>query len=225
VRKKVSRTLQILTSVEDILLIFDDYFSMDRRKGIELDDWLSVGTRKTTYYFVKKGVLNPDLTFKEKPKSVLKLIKNPWDGLWRFVVFDIPEKKSNYRDIIRRRLEYLGFKQLQRSVWFSPLPLRTLVKKIDKQIDDYDYLTVIEGKIYRDDPKNIVKDKWNIQVWKQDTLNWIGSVKNLGKIDRELHDKFWDLILDHPKVPLDLLPLSWPFEKMIKTFGSYKFLK
>ncbi len=128
-RKKRSKTLQILAAAEDLMLNFGDYFSRDRRKGTDLAEWLSIGTRATTYYFVKKGVLNPDLTFKEKPNSILRLIKKPWDGKWRFVIFDIPQKEVNFRNIIRRRLKELDFRQLQRSVWFSPLPLTQSCEK------------------------------------------------------------------------------------------------
>lgn len=45
-----------------------------------------------------------------------------WDGLWRIVMFDIPEHKRGARDAIRRLLKQLGFKQIQRSVWIHPLP-------------------------------------------------------------------------------------------------------
>ncbi len=217
-RKKRSKVLQILAAAEDIMILFDDYFSKDFRKGVNLDDWLSIGARGTTYYFIKEGVLNPDLTFKQKPKSILRLIKKPWDGKWRFVVFDIPQKEVNFRNIIRRRLKELGFKLLQRSVWFSPLPLGKVVKKLDKKIDDYNYLTVIEGKIYRDDPKRIIKNKWNTLIWQEKANMLIKELKSREKISDEDKNKFWELILEHPRVPLELLSKNWPLKNLVKFF-------
>lgn len=46
-----------------------------------------------------------------------------WDKKWRLVVFDIPEKIRGRRDYLRKELNYLGFHQLQKSVWVSPYPL------------------------------------------------------------------------------------------------------
>lgn len=48
--------------------------------------------------------------------------KRKWDGKWRVVVFDIPEKKRIFRDIIRDHLKVIGFKKLQNSVFIFPYP-------------------------------------------------------------------------------------------------------
>jgi hypothetical protein len=55
--------------------------------------------------------------------STLK-IKRPkkWDRLWRIIIFDIPEKKRLFRDIIRNHLKTIGFKELQQSVFVFPFP-------------------------------------------------------------------------------------------------------
>lgn len=51
-------------------------------------------------------------------------IKRPkkWDGLWRLVLFDIPEKKRAFRDILRDHLKKIGFRELQQSVFIFPFP-------------------------------------------------------------------------------------------------------
>lgn len=43
-----------------------------------------------------------------------------WDGRWRIVVFDIPEKSRNTRDFIRKKLEEMGFYQYQESIFVCP---------------------------------------------------------------------------------------------------------
>ena len=42
-----------------------------------------------------------------------------WDGVWRVVVFDIPETKRLARIIFRKKLRELEFTQLQKSVFVS----------------------------------------------------------------------------------------------------------
>lgn len=51
-------------------------------------------------------------------------IKKPkrWDGKWRVVTFDIPNKYKRVRDIFRMRLRQLGLYQFQESVYVSPYP-------------------------------------------------------------------------------------------------------
>ena len=43
-----------------------------------------------------------------------------WDGKWRVVIFDIPEKKRKVRDQIRRLFNQAGLYYLQDSVWVYP---------------------------------------------------------------------------------------------------------
>lgn len=45
-----------------------------------------------------------------------------WDGKWRLVIFDIPNKYKRVRDIFRLRLQQLGLYQLQESDYISPYP-------------------------------------------------------------------------------------------------------
>jgi DNA-binding transcriptional regulator PaaX len=45
-----------------------------------------------------------------------------WDGKWRTVIFDIPNKFTKVREALRRKLKDLKFYQLQKSVWIYPYP-------------------------------------------------------------------------------------------------------
>jgi len=59
--------------------------------------------------------INKDLFFSlqiERPSK--------WDGLFRIVIFDIPEDHKSVRDGIRRKLDQIGFIQIQKSVFAYP---------------------------------------------------------------------------------------------------------
>jgi len=45
-----------------------------------------------------------------------------WDGKWRLVIFDVPEKHKKAREALRRKLKDLGFVRLQDSAWVTPYP-------------------------------------------------------------------------------------------------------
>ena len=70
-------------------------------------------------------------TFKGKLK-ILKFLKRKkeWDGKWRIVIFDIPETKKIMRNFFREKLQWLGFKQLQESVWISPYNIADEVEEL-----------------------------------------------------------------------------------------------
>ncbi|MFH1631658.1 MAG: CRISPR-associated endonuclease Cas2 [bacterium] len=52
--------------------------------------------------------------------DTIKIHKIPWDGKWRIVVYDIPEKHRHARFVLRDKLKQIGFIKLQKSVWICP---------------------------------------------------------------------------------------------------------
>jgi DNA-binding transcriptional regulator PaaX len=53
-----------------------------------------------------------------------------WDKKWRVIIFDIPEKFRSSRNSIRYRLNKLGFKELQKSVFVHPFECFDIVSKM-----------------------------------------------------------------------------------------------
>lgn len=51
-----------------------------------------------------------------------------WDGVWRLIIFDIPEKLKIKREAFRGKLKELGFYLLQKSIWAYPYPCEKEVK-------------------------------------------------------------------------------------------------
>lgn len=58
------------------------------------------------------------LTFQVEKISIKSMKK--WDGKWRIVLFDIPEKYRKGRDAIRIALKRMGFCEYQKSVFIHP---------------------------------------------------------------------------------------------------------
>jgi DNA-binding transcriptional regulator PaaX len=50
----------------------------------------------------------------------IRIDKKSWDGYWRLLVFDIPEKNKHGRDALRRKIKQVGFHELQKSVFIFP---------------------------------------------------------------------------------------------------------
>ena len=59
-------------------------------------------------------------------------IKKPtrWDGKWRIVMFDIPEKLKKLRDSLRFHFQEIGLNELQKSVLVYPYPCNNEIEFI-----------------------------------------------------------------------------------------------
>jgi|SRR3989344_1460343 len=55
---------------------------------------------------------NLDIMTIQKPKR--------WDGVWRLVLFDIPESQKQERDAFAQKLKQIGFQSLQKSAFIFP---------------------------------------------------------------------------------------------------------
>jgi len=73
-----------------------------------------------------KSFIKITLTKKGKLKALnlqlnnIKNKKEKWDGKWRMIAFDVPEKYKRGRDALRQRLKGIGFRELQKSVFVTP---------------------------------------------------------------------------------------------------------
>lgn len=53
-------------------------------------------------------------------KKLLSRLLPVKDGVWKLVIFDIPEKHKYVRTVLRAKLKALHFKKWQNSIWISP---------------------------------------------------------------------------------------------------------
>ncbi|MEK7142982.1 MAG: hypothetical protein AAB785_02100 [Patescibacteria group bacterium] len=60
------------------------------------------------------------LTSKGRLRLIKKKLLKKWDGQWRIIAFDIPEKRRKTRDLFRFKLDDLGCRPIQKSVWITP---------------------------------------------------------------------------------------------------------
>ena len=69
----------------------------------------------------------------------IKNKKEKWDGKWRMVAFDIPEKYKIGRDALRRKLKKVGFCEMQKSVLVTPYNCKEEIAELVKffELDKY----------------------------------------------------------------------------------------
>jgi hypothetical protein len=87
-------------------------------------------------------------------KRVLKFnadrmaIRKPrrWDGYWRIVIFDIPEKRRRGREALRNKLKQLGFYQLQKSCFVHPFDCKSEIDFVSELFEVSPYVNFILAK-------------------------------------------------------------------------------
>lgn len=69
-----------------------------------------------------------------------------WDGKWWIVIFDIPRKHNNVRNVLREKLKNLGMRQLQESVFISSNPCREEVEFWACLYNANDFIHIIKAE-------------------------------------------------------------------------------
>ncbi|OGD87014.1 hypothetical protein A2870_01735 [Candidatus Curtissbacteria bacterium RIFCSPHIGHO2_01_FULL_41_11] len=122
--KKVKRIFRNLEK-QDLISVHED---SDGKVTITLTD---AGKQKALTYQIEKMQL-------QKSKT--------WDGIWRVVIFDIPEGKKKARDIFRRKAKSIGFYSLQKSVLVTPYPCKDEIDFLKHNFDIANHITYLESK-------------------------------------------------------------------------------
>jgi len=78
------------------------------------------GLELATKQSSKKGIF---LTLTPEGKKILRRNLPQKDGVWKLIIFDIPEKQKYVRVVLRAKLKALHFKKWQNSIWVSPYAL------------------------------------------------------------------------------------------------------
>ena len=86
-----------------------------------------------------------ELQLKESQLGKLRITKpTHWDGKWRILVFDIPDKShKRVRDVLRGKLKEWEFYPLQKSVWVCPWPCENEIQLMVELYEISRYVNVI----------------------------------------------------------------------------------
>ena len=158
-----------------------------------------------------------------KSYPALSLANKPWDGFWRMVVFDVPERKRQLRDLLRRHLKKLGFGRLQGSVYISPYDH-------GKSFLDFLQIKGLTGNVllmeskqkYLGKPEHLAKKAWDLQTIAEryqriiDKLGTRFGIQDQQKREeflKKTYRQYLEILADDPYLPKELLPKNWPAEK------------
>lgn len=98
---------------------------------------------------------NKALKFKLDEMEINKSAK--WDGEWRIVIFDIPEKFKKAREAMRIKLKELGFLELQKSVFVLPYECEDEINFIMEVFMIRSFVRFVRAKSFTNDEQLKIK--------------------------------------------------------------------
>jgi DNA-binding transcriptional regulator PaaX len=125
------QTLQLLEKIAEKNQISAKHLFNQLEVKIDYKDFYNTLFRLTQQELITKedDVGEIILKITDEGKKFLLRAKPVKDGVWKLVIFDIPEKQKYVRTVLRAKLKALHFKKWQNSIWISPY-------KMDSEIED-----------------------------------------------------------------------------------------
>lgn len=105
--------------------------------------------RMISYQEIAEGKIAVNLTEKGDRRRLeadfenIELKKKKSDGKWRLVIFDIPERNKNARDVFSRKLLQLGLTRLQDSVFVGPYPCKNEIDFLCHFLNISEFVTIV----------------------------------------------------------------------------------
>lgn len=153
--KKKSLTNLVLLALEksvDGYVAFEDFIYNPLLERPVKKSALALALKRLRQNGLVELISDKDLTYRltdsGKDKALWKKMMwedEPWDGKWRIVVWDIPEKRRVTRDLLRYKLKQLGFSKLQKSIWITKKNCTKVLQDFINQVGIKDWVKVFES--------------------------------------------------------------------------------
>jgi len=172
-----------------------------------------------------------------KRKFPLLFVRNKkWDRKWRLVLFDVAEKKKRTRENLRAKLKELGFAQLQKSVWITPLDFLQDFEEFVEEAQLSHWVILVETEfLFVSDVKEFAQKLWKVEkinnqyenlylefikikkIEKEKSLKKTGDrTVNLNSLLVSWRQKAIAVYFNDPFLPRELLPDKWWGDKVVR---------
>lgn len=163
------------------------------------------------YRLTEKGFTELSLEF-----PFVRFLRDQWDGKWRILSYEIPEKKRELRDKLRREVTGWGLGPWHRSFWITPHPIISNLKELVSEKEEETYIQAFESEHVFGDRAILIEKVWSLSqldkkyrdLFKRwhDTLAKEGS--KVEKFKTVVNDYVSVLRVD-PGLPRELVGEKW----------------
>ena len=154
------------------------------------------------YHLTEKGFYALCLKF-----PFFRFLRESWDLTWRILSYEIPEKKRELRDRLRREVSGWGLGPWHRSFWLTPHPIIENLRELIYQKEEERYLQAFESKHIIGDQNILIEKVWH------DILSKPGQTSSktgekLSKF-REVVNRYVEVLKSDPGLPTEVIGKNW----------------
>lgn len=145
-----------------------------------------------------------------------RFLRDKWDSKWRILSYEIPEKKREMRDRLRREVSGWGLGPWHRSFWITPHPITKDLRELVFQKEEEKYIQAFESEYVVGDQDILIEKVWQkssldkkyreiFKIW-HDTLSIDGE--KLQKFTKVLAT-YVEILKNDPGLPQELVGKNW----------------
>jgi len=240
-RTKILLALYLLSDVEFA------YVSLDERIQKIFDLTLNQKTRGTISGLIKEELIEKSANLRESainPREsgfyrltekgfaeiclefpFFRFLKEKWDGKWRVISYEIPEKKRDIRDRLRREMQGWGLGPWHRSFWLTPHPIISTLKSLTAQKEEEKYIQAFEADHVFGDRDILIEKVWGktaldksyrelFKKWHEILSSDVGANRDSPenpKVNKfkKVIGEYINLLRQDPGLPKELIGESW----------------
>lgn len=168
-------------------------------------------TESVKYSLTDKGFLELCLKF-----PFFRFLKEKWDGRWRIISYEIPEKQREIRDRLRREMQGWGLGPWHRSFWLTPHPVIDNLKELVFGRQEEKYIQAFESQHIFGDREILIEKVWGKTVlekkYREMFKKWHDILSGAGdKIEKfqTVINQYVDLLRQDPGLPKELVGDNW----------------
>lgn len=221
-RTKILLALYLLSDVELAFVTLDERtqnifdLSLNQKtrgtiSGLIKEKIIEKGEEENQYRLTEKGFSELCLEF-----PFFRFLKEKWDGKWRIISYEIPEKKREIRDRLRREMQGWGLGPWHRSFWLTPHPILGTLKSLTSQKEEEHYIQAFEADHTFGDRNFLIEKVWGKSLLDKSYRELFKKWHEILSSNDEKLDKFQKVVSEYivllrqdPGLPKDLIGDSW----------------
>jgi phenylacetic acid degradation operon negative regulatory protein len=186
--------------------------------------------RQTSYALTGRSVRMLD----EGQTRIFDRGRDAWDGIWRTVIYAVPEESRGERDRVRRTLAWHGFGPLAAATWISPHPRLETVRDALADLSATRMDLLESRALSRAADREMAFRCWDLDSLGRDYVELISGYKQLPQAVElaalpgpaalrrqvELVASYRALPFRDPDLPAALLPEGWPGRRAHELFTA-----
>lgn len=182
------------------------------------------GNNSNVYKLTSEGYNELCLTF-----PYCRFINHVWDGKWRILSYEIPEKKREMRDRLRREVSAWGLGPWHRSFWITPHPIIPNLKSLVSNKEEEKYIQAFESEHVFGNRDVLIEKVWETKKLEAEYRRLFKKWHDTLSSDKNSPDKLKIVISEYvnvlrkdPGLPPQLTGESWIGFESFKIFKEIR---